>query len=129
MINVNEIDRHRFQVILELLEEGESFSFDGVSFWVDPSGPLRISVFSAWYFENITREIAIAELNRAKSVFEFLFSKSAEFRQIVKGRPQEYYLVSGDEKSGVDIARMNENHFSWCGESPREVMDKLSREN
>ncbi len=51
-MEVYELNTQRFAVALELLKEGSSLTFDGVSFWLTEDGYLNINAASSRWIEN-----------------------------------------------------------------------------
>ena len=113
-MEVSEIKTRRLDVALELLREGKSFTFDGVSFWVAPEGSLQVSVESSWDILNITEQSALSDLERGKNICVFLIHESPAFASVVKNRPQHFSLVYDCGKSGVEVARLVDGKLVWA---------------
>ncbi|MGI8654933.1 MAG: hypothetical protein ACR2LC_06915 [Pyrinomonadaceae bacterium] len=117
-MEVSEPNTQRFDVALELLREGSSFTFDGVSFWIAPDGLLHVNVDSSWRIENITEQTALNDLERAKDVFAYLVRKSPSFARIVEGCHQQYHFGYDAGKSGVELARLVDGKLDWVKGTP-----------
>ena len=113
-MEVSEINTRRFDVALELLREGNAFTFDGVGFWIAPEGSLLVSAYSSWNISNITEQSALSDLERAKNVFAYLVRESPAFASIVKNCPQDFSLVYDCGKSGVEVARLVDSKLMWA---------------
>ncbi len=105
-MEVSEINTRRFDVALELLREGKSFTFDGVNFWIVPDGSLNVRVYSSWQMSNITEQNALSDFERVKSVCAYLVRESSAFASVVKGRPQSLSLVYDCGNSSVEVGRL-----------------------
>jgi len=112
-MKVSEINNRRFDVALELLQEGNAFTFDGIGFWISPEGSLLVSAYSGWDISNITEQNALSDLERAKNVFTYLITKSSAFAKIVKDCPLNFSLVYDCGKSGVKVARLINDKLVW----------------
>ena len=117
-MEVSETNTQRFDVALELLREGRSFTFDGVSFWIAPDGSLQVSIDTSWRIENTTEQTALSDLERAKNVLAQLVRESVAFKSITEGRPQEFSLGYDCGKSGVELARLVEGKLVWAKGAP-----------
>ena len=104
----------RFEVALELLREGRSFSFDGVSFSLGSNGQLIVAIESSfWPPENITEQTALRDLERAKNVADYLAKENAAFATTVENHPQLFILLNYYGHGGeVEWARPVEGVYS-----------------
>ena len=117
-MEVFEPNTPRFDIGLELLQEGKPFIFDGVSFWIGPDGSLQVSVDTSWRIENTTEQTALIDLGRAKDVLAHLASESSAFRKIIEGRLQRFILVYDCGKSGVELAQLVDGKLVWAKGAP-----------
>ena len=117
-MEVSEPNTQRFEIALERLSEGESFTFDGVSFWMPPDGSLQVSVDTSWRIENTTEQTALVDLERAKNVLTHLAHESAAFKKLIEGRRQDFSLGYDAGKSGVELARLIDGKLVWAKGAP-----------
>lgn len=113
-MKVSEINNRRFDVALELLQEGSAFTFDGICFWISPEGSLLVSAYSRWHISNITEQNALSDLERAKNVFTYLVTESSVFAIIVKNCPLNFSLVYDCGESGAEVARLVNDKVIWA---------------
>jgi hypothetical protein len=113
-MEVSEPNTQRFDIALELLREGKSFTLDGVNFWITPDGSLRVSVDTSWRIENTTEHTALSDLERARIVLAHLAHESVAFKSIIEGRPQDFILTYDCGKSGVELARLVDGKVIWA---------------
>jgi len=105
-LDVSELNTQQFDIALELMRESKSLTFDGIDFWIDPSGVLRVSVNSSWEIANITDETALNDLERANDVLAYLNRESSEFAQLTNGYSPNFYLCSDYGNGAVELARI-----------------------
>ena len=105
-MEVSEINTRRFDVALELLREGKSFTFDGVNFWIALDGSLNVRVYSSWQISNITEQNALSDFERAKSVYAYLVRESSAFASLVESRPQNFSLLHDSGNSTDEVGRL-----------------------
>jgi hypothetical protein len=117
-MEVTELNCRRFEVALELLLEGSSFTFEGVSFWIAPDGSLHVNIDSSWQIENITEQTALNDLERAKNVLARLVRESPAFANIVEGRQQHFHFGYDAGKSAVELARLIDGELVWAKGAP-----------
>jgi hypothetical protein len=108
----------RFEIALERLSEGESFTFDGVSFWIPPDGSLQVSVDTSWRPQNTTEQTALRDLERATNVLTHLAHESSAFKKLIEGRRQDFSLNYDAGKSGVELARLVDGKLVWAKGAP-----------
>jgi hypothetical protein len=117
-MEVLEPNTQRFDVALELLREGKTFTFDGVSFRIAADGSLQVSVQTSWRIENTTEQTALSDLERAKKVLAHLTLESVAFKRIIEGRRQCFSLGYDCGKSGVELARLVDGKLVWAKGAP-----------
>jgi hypothetical protein len=113
-MEVTELNSQRFEVALELLREGSSITFQGVSFWIAADGSLHVNIDSRWQIENITEQTALKDLERAKSVLAHLVRESPAFANIVEGSQQHFHFGCDAGKSAVELARLIDGKLVWA---------------
>ncbi len=114
-MEVYEPNTQRFAVALELLKEGSSLTFDGVSFWLSSDGYLNVNVDSSWWIGNTTERTALNDLERAKNVLAYLVRESPAFAEMIKERPQRFMLSYFDGRDGVLLGHYGDGEIVWVG--------------
>src|SRR5919198_4496543 len=85
----------RFEVALELLREGRSFIFDGVRFSLTPDGLLVVAIESSyWPPDNMNEQTALSDLERAKSVADYLARENPSFAEIYRKHRHLFILLN-----------------------------------
>ena len=104
----------RFEVALELLQEGRSFSFDGVRFSLAPDGPLIIAIQSSdWPTRD--EQTALTDLRRAKSVADHLAGDNPLFDAIYRKHKHRFILVNYYGHGGeMEVARLVDDEILWA---------------
>lgn len=96
-----------FEAGLELLREGQAFSFEGIRFSFSDDGELVVEVESSYWLENITEQTAFRDLQRAKSVAEYLAGANAAFGAIYRERKRLFMLVDYYGRGGgMEVGRL-----------------------
>ncbi|HEX3630185.1 MAG TPA: hypothetical protein VHW91_06935 [Candidatus Dormibacteraeota bacterium] len=67
-------------------------------------GRLKARIQSSWQAENVTRERAIADLERGKATIQALVKESAEIRELARERGLEYELIDDYGMGAVRLA-------------------------
>lgn len=106
----------RFEVALELLQEGGSFTFDGVRFSLTPDGLLEVAIqLSRWPIENLDQQIASSDLRRAESVADYLAAESPTFDEIYRKYPHLFILLNYFGRGGeIEVARLVNGGVVWA---------------
>ena len=106
----------RFEVALEFLQEGRSFTFDGVRFSLSLDARLVVAIQSSyWPVEKTGEETALRDLRRAKSVADYLAAENALFNSIYRKHPHLFILVNYYGHGGeIEIARYVDGELVWA---------------
>ena len=113
MLEVSEIGTQRFAVALELLCEGQSFSFKGVSFFLNKDSILDVCINSSKEMAQITKDSASRDFEHAVEVFDYLKQNSSEFNRIVENYEPRYALLEDYGTGVVELAKMIEDGIAW----------------
>ena len=113
-MNVSELNTPRFNIALELMHEGKPLTFEGINFWIDPTGVLRVDVNSSWEIAKITDQTALNDLERANNVLAYLNRESSEFAQLAKAYSPTFYLCSDYGTGVVELARIVDGKLVWA---------------
>jgi len=105
----------RFEVALEFLREGRSFTFDGVRFSLSSEEVLVVTIqASYWQGGKTGEETAVRDLRRAKSVADYLARENSMFNAIYWNHRQLFILVNYYGHGGeMEIARLVDGKFVW----------------
>lgn len=105
----------RFEVALEFLREGRSFTFDGVRFSLSPEEVLVVAIeASYWQGGKTGAETALRDLRRAKSVADYLARENSMFNAIYGNHRQLFILVNYYGHGGeMEIARLVDGELVW----------------
>ncbi len=109
----------RFELALERLRDGDSFSLEGVSFWLTPDGHLEVSVNSSRNIENTTEQTALADLQRAMNLVSDLAAKNPSFASLAKAHPQSFCLIHDYGTGSVELGRFEDGELRWARGMPR----------
>ncbi len=111
----------RFEVALELLREGKSFTFDGVRFSLTPDGLLGVAIESSyWPPDNMTEQAALSDLQRAKSVADYLARENNSFAAIYRRHRHLFLLLNYYGHGGeMEAARLVDDRVVWAKRMPQ----------
>lgn len=103
----------RFELALELFRDGYTITFNGVGFLLAPDHAVEIRVQTSWYPENVTQQIALANLKSAQDLADDLLKTSPAFAALVKDRPRRYIVVDEYKNGGIEICRLVDGKLLW----------------
>ena len=111
----------RFEVALELLREGRSFTFDGVRFSLTPDGLLVVATGSSyWPPDNMTEQTALSDLHRAKNVADYLARENSSFAAIYQKHRHLFLLLNYyGHGGGMEAARLVDDRVVWAKGMPQ----------
>jgi hypothetical protein len=104
----------RFEVALELLQEGRSFIFDCVRFSLSSDGLLVVATeLSCWPIKD--EQTALSDLRRAKSVADYLAAENPLFEAIYRKHQNLFILLNYYGHGGeIEIARLVDDEVVWA---------------
>ena len=112
-MNVFKVNDKRFNLGIELLNEGKGFIFDNVDFWLDKDNKtLEIRVESSWKTK-ITEQTAMADIQRGINLFNYLVESSSDFAKIAKENSSRFSLISDDGMGAVEICYLSDGKIIW----------------
>ena len=123
------VKTRRFDVAVELLREGGSFTFDGVGLSLTPEGLLVAAVESSYSIENTSEQTALIDLRRARTVADYLAAKNSMFRAIYEQHQHVIMLVNYFGHGGeTEVARFVDGNVVWAaaGSDRRDVCNLRS---
>ena len=112
-MEITETSGQRFDLAMEILREGNSVSFSGVSFQLQPHNKMLRRVESTWQPERITEESAIQDLKSAEQATRYLCEQSQIFRHLVDGREITSVLFVGYGMGGIEICVQTPSGIVW----------------
>ena len=114
-MKVLELSSQRFDVALDLLQEGSSpLEFSGVNFSLDRENQiLRVYVLTQWLVENLNEHRAIAEIEKGKDAYDYLIRNSDHFGRIVKGFQPQFSLVNDYGSGSMEICYLSADKLVW----------------
>lgn len=109
----------RFEVALELLEEGASFTFDGVRFSLSPDGLLVVAIQSSYRpINDRGHQTALSDLRRARSVADYLAGENPLFNAIYRKHQRLFILLNYYGHGGeTEVARLVNDEVVWANRS------------
>jgi hypothetical protein len=113
-MKVSELNNNRFEVALELFEEGQSFTFSDVDFYLDKENKIiEVGIFTNWRLENLTEQIALGEIQRGKEVLNYLTAQSFRFSETVRNYQPRFSLIQNDGMSIIEICHLENDKLVW----------------
>ena len=112
----------RLEVALELLREGRSFfTFNGVRFSLSSGGLLVVAIESSyWPPDNMNEQTALSDLQRAKSVADYLARENPSFDAIYRKHPPLFILLNYYGHGGeMEAARLVDGEVVWAKGMPQ----------
>jgi hypothetical protein len=111
----------RFEVALELLREGKSFTFDGVRFSLASGGFLVVAIESSyWPPDNMNEQTALRDFQRAKSVADYLAGEKPSFASIYRKHQHLFILLNYYGHGGeMEAARLVDGKVIWAKGMPQ----------
>ena len=113
-LKVDEATGPRWSLALELLAQGETVIFDGVSLTLIPDA-LRVLVQTTWEMSRVTPENAREDIARGERVVASLLRSSNEFRELVGSRSIEYHAIDDYGMGAGWLAELRNGEFRWTG--------------
>ena len=102
--------KNKLQLAIELLKNGKSILVEGLRFETNEYGDIVIIGWSQYsILQNLTKSIAIEELEAIKLQFFEIEKISPEFEKFMKGKTLKFYLYF-DDYGKVSIAVCSEKN-------------------
>jgi hypothetical protein len=106
----------RFEVALELLQKGTSFTFDGVRFSLAPDGLLVVAIQSS-YWPIRSEQAALNDLRRARSVADYLAMENPTFDALYR-KHHLFILINYYGRGGeMEVARLLDEKVVWANDT------------
>lgn len=113
-LKLDEMTGPRWSLALELLTQGETVIFDGVSLTLIP-GTLQVLVQTTWELSRVTPENARVDIARGERVVSTLLRSSREFSELVGARTIEYHAIDAYGMGAIWLAELRDGEFRWTG--------------
>lgn len=121
-MKVDDPEDPRFDTALELFEEEGTLEF--LNLYLDRrAGQLAVSVESSWSIENIDRERATKDLERAHANIDALEQSSPRFARAVSGCSRRFVLFYGYGMGSVEICEETSQGLRWIAAEPAVAAD------
>jgi hypothetical protein len=116
-MEIHEPHGRRFQVALELLREGNSFTFDGVRFSL--SDELLVVAIESSFWPHLSKQTALTDIHRAMNIAGYLARESDDFASIYQSREHRFLLLNYYGHGGeMEVARMVREEVVWAMDIP-----------
>jgi hypothetical protein len=104
----------RINTAVKFLNNGQSFRVEPLLLGTIDTSNLYVTGWSQYIFlNNLTKQIALRELQEIKILFEEMISISQDLRGFVKNKKIEYNLVFDTGKAGVGICSEKNGNIEW----------------
>jgi len=113
-LKVDEATGPRWSLALELLAQGETVIFDGISLTVTPE-TLLVLVQTTWEMSRVTPENAREDIARGERVVSALLGSSEQFKRLVGVRAIEYHAIDDYGMGAGWLAELRDGEFRWTG--------------
>lgn len=112
-MKIFDLKGRRFEVALEMLKEGDYIIYDNIGFQIK-GNKADIYIWTDYlYLENITKNIAIEELNNGKFKLLDILKKSKELSEILNDK-ELFFSVRNDEgQYGTIICEEINGNLKW----------------
>ena len=112
-MEIFELEGKRFEIALEMLNEGDYIIYDKIGFQINDN-KVKIYVWSDYInLENITKDIAMRDLNNAKTRLADILDKSKGLSDILKDKEFIYSVNLDEGKSGINICEEEKGSIKW----------------
>ena len=102
------------ETALVFLKEKKSYRVGDLRLGIDEEGGFFVTGWSnCFYFESITKSIALDELQEIKVLFNKIVAQSPELADFVKGRKVKYHLSFDEGKCGIGICSEENDIVIW----------------
>ncbi|MDQ3710734.1 MAG: hypothetical protein M3388_00715 [Acidobacteriota bacterium] len=112
-MRVLELNNNRYKVALESFEEGQSFNFSNVDFYLNKENKiLEVRIFTNWKLGNLTEQNALSEIQRGKEVLNSLL-QSSQFSETVQNYEPRFSLIQNLGNSISEICYQASEKLVW----------------
>ena len=112
---MNEEDiKHRLKNAVVLLAEGNRFNVGDLTLETPDKSHLTVVGWTTnWHLENISKQLALTELEETKELFKKMINVSQELSDFIKDRQIEYCLSLDFGTSSMGICRETNGQLVW----------------
>ncbi len=104
----------QIKTAIEFLKIGQSFRIENLRLGVENSKTLYITGWSNYsYIENLTKEIALRELQEIKVMFKKILAISKELRDFIEDKSFEYNLAFNYGQGSIGICSEKKGKVTW----------------
>lgn len=112
---ITDLNGRRFEVALELLQEGRPFVYEGITFRLTGSDQLECGV---QFTGPLDDEGARRDVNRARGILKQMMRTSPEFADIIDNRKIRYCLIDDYAIGQVTLCRFDGDDITWSAGLP-----------
>lgn len=106
---------NKIKIAVDFLKEGQPFTVGELNFSIVEKYTFKVTGWSQFsYFENLTKNQSIKELNEIKILFEKMVNASNELKSFIKGMNIIYELYFDDYgKGSIPICLEKKGVIEW----------------
>ena len=113
-MKVFEIEDKRFEITLELLQQGKSFEFSEVIFYLDKENKvLEIRIISSWLFQNLNEQRVFEEIIRGEKTYDFLITNHKKFAEIIKEYKLRFSVIEDSGNGTIEVCYLSDGKLIW----------------
>jgi hypothetical protein len=113
IIDVNDAQSQRFHLGLSCLQEGGGLRLGRVEFVITENRNLECRIITQWSIDSLNDELAYAEFEFGKAIFNELQAISVDFNQIAHRFDVRYSIISDYGSGAVAVCRLEEHEIIW----------------
>ena len=104
----------RIKTAVEFLKDGQSFNVGELRFGIGNSNCIYVTGWTQYlHLENLTKQLALKELNNIKTLFNRMVSTSTELRDFAQGKSIEYNLAFNYGQGAIGICTEKDGVLKW----------------
>lgn len=113
----------RMKTAIDFIDEGKPFNIGGLNLRQKKSGSIVVAGASRWIeLSNITKTIALEEIESIKSRFKEMLKNSVDLKSFVERRDIEFLLYNDDAgKTNIYICSLKHKKLRWHLELSKEI--------
>jgi hypothetical protein len=112
-MDISEASERRFEIGLDQFLAGHAVAYHRVVFSVSKKQELEICSYSDFQPENTTEEMMWDKINRAEEILTDLQTRSARFREAIKGMSKRHLFCHDYGTAAVAIAVVQNGAITW----------------
>lgn len=117
-LNVSQLLGSRFELALQLFQQGQSITCDGVVLRLLPDA-LQVCAVSSWQMQNVTEQTAWQDIRAAQHCVEKLIHRNSDFAILIEGKPKRYLLIEDYGMGSVELWRVANGSLVWSKRLPK----------